>query len=202
MRGLKPRGRSMTRDETKKLLMMIRAMYPNFNVKPEEMTPTINAWHLMLEEYPAPAVKTALQIYVKTNNTGFAPSVSQLIGCMYAPIANEQLAEGEAWALVKKAIHDGNYHSQERFDELPPLVQRAVGNSEMIHYWASCDSDEVNTVIMSNFQRTYKALLSKQEFSDKIPAQLVNIVKEITDRTSGNGIEDKEKNHEKRGNVD
>ena len=165
----------MTRDETKELLMMIRAMYPNFNVKTEEMTPTINAWHLMLEEYPAEAAKAALQIYVKTNNSGFAPSVSQLIGCMYAPKANEQLSEGEAWALVKEAIRDGNYGSEERFNELPPLVQRAVGTPNMIHYWASCDADDVNTVIMSNFQRTYRALLSKQEFNDKIPPQLATI---------------------------
>jgi len=162
----------MTREETKELLMMIRALYPNFTVKPEEMTPTINAWHLMLKDYPAEAVKAALEIYVKTNNTGFAPSASQLIGCMYAPKKSEQLTEGEAWALVKKAIRDGGYHARERYDELPEIVQRAVGDASMIHQWAMCDSDEVNSVIMSNFQRTYKALLSKQEFNDKVPSQL------------------------------
>lgn len=159
----------MTRDETKELLMMIRAVYPNFNVKTEEMTPTINAWHMMLEEYPKEAVTGALQIYVKTNNTGFAPSVSQLIASLYAPKANDHLSEGEAWALVKRAIQDGNYHSEERFDALPPLVQRAVGNANMIQQWAQTDSDEVNTVVMSNFQRTYRALLSKQEFNERVP---------------------------------
>ena len=50
----------------------------------------------------APAVKAALQIYLRTNNTGFAPSVSQVIGCIYALKDNEELTEGEAWALVKK----------------------------------------------------------------------------------------------------
>lgn len=165
----------MSREETKELLMTIRAVYPNFNVKTEEMTPTINAWHLMLSDYSAESVNGALQIYVKTNNTGFAPSVSQLIGCMYAPRTNNQLSEGEAWALVKEAIRDGNYASEEKFNELPPLIQKAVGTPNMIHYWAGCDADDVNTVIMSNFQRTYRALLSKQEFNDKIPPQLASI---------------------------
>jgi hypothetical protein len=163
----------MTREETKELLMMIRAIYPNFNVKPAEMPPTINAWYLMLEEYPAESVKAALKIYIKTNGSGFAPSVSQLIDSMYAPKQNENLSEGEAWALVKKSITDGNYHSQERFDELPPIVQKAVGNAEMIRYWAGCDSSEVNTVIMSNFQRSYKALLEKQSFYEKVPAETI-----------------------------
>lgn len=166
----------MTREQTVDLVRSLVSIYPNW--KPENLTETVNAWQWALEEYPAPAVKAALQIYVKTNNTGFAPSVSQIIGSMYAPKKNDQLTEGEAWALVKKAVSDGNYHSEERFNELPPLVQRAVGNSSMIHYWAGCDADDVNTVIMSNFQRTYKALLAKQEFNDKIPPQLATTVSE------------------------
>ena len=166
----------MTREETVELLMTIRAVYPNFNVKPAEMTPTTNAWHLMLEEYPAQAVMGALKVYIKTNNTGFAPSVSQLIGNMYAVKSNENLSEGEAWALVKKAIQDGNYHADERFDELPPLVQKAVGTSNMIRQWAMCESSEVNTVIMSNFQRNYKTILARQEFEDRVPEALVEKV--------------------------
>ena len=173
----------MTRDDTKKMLLAIEAAYPNF--KPQNATLTVDTWHWALEEYPAEVVKAALQIYIKTNNTGFAPSVSQLIGCIHAPKQNEQLSEGEAWALVKKAIADGNYHSEERFAELPPIVQKAVGGSQMIRQWAMCDTDEVNTVIMSNFQRTYRAVLSKQEFGEKVPPQLAEVVKLVSERVSG-----------------
>lgn len=175
----------MTRDETKELLMSIQAIYPNFKVRPEEMTLTINAWHLMLNEYPKEAVNAALQIYVKTNNGGFAPSVSQLIGAMYAPKNNNQLSEGEAWNLVKKAIQNGNYGSEEEFNALPPIVQRAVGSPNMIRQWSMSDTDEVNTVIASNFQRTYRAILSKQEFGEKVPEQLADIVNLVADKVSG-----------------
>lgn len=166
-------GGFMTRDETKELLMMIKAIYPNFNVKSEEMTPTINAWHLMLEEFNYMDVKKALSIYVRTGNTGFAPSVSQLIGALYKPQEMEQLSEGEAWALVKKAIKDSNYHSAERYAELPENVKKAVGGSQMLREWAMCDSNEVNTVVMSNFQRAYRTIVSKQEFNNKVPPQLI-----------------------------
>ena len=175
----------MTRDDTKELLMSIKAIYPNFNIKPEEMTVTINAWHLMLNEYPKEAVNAALQIYVKTNNSGFAPSVSQLIGAMYAPKSNNQLSEGEAWNLVKKAIQNGNYGAETEFEKLPQIVQRAVGSPNMIRQWAQSDTDEVNTVIASNFQRTYKAVLSKQEFGEKVPEQLADIVNLVADKVSG-----------------
>lgn len=160
----------MTREETKELLMMIRAIYPNFNVKPEEMTATINAWHLMLEEYPVQAANAALKIYVKTNNTGYAPSVSQIINSMYAPGEHAEMTEGEAWALVKKAISDSSYNSKERFAELPDKVQKAIGGAEMLRQWAMTDSSEVNTVIMSNFQRAYRSVIEKKTFEAKVPA--------------------------------
>jgi len=164
----------MTREETKELLMMIRAIYPNFNVRPSEMTPTINAWHLMLEEYSPEDVKSALKIYVKTNDTGFAPSVSQLIGSMYKPMENEQLSEGEAWQLVKNAIQGANYHAEENYQKLPEIIQQAVGGPSMLRQWGMTDSDEVNTVIMSNFQRTYRDLLSKQKFTVKVPTTITD----------------------------
>lgn len=164
----------MTRDETVGLIRSIVSLYPNW--KPDNLTETVNAWHWALEDYPAPAVKAALQIYLRTNNTGFAPSVSQVIGCIYALKDNEELTEGEAWALVKKGISDSSYHAEERFNELPELVQKAVGGASMLRTWGMCPSEEVNTVVMSNFQRTYRSLLEKQTFGDKIPQHLVDDV--------------------------
>jgi len=172
----------MTREETVKLLMTIRAIYPNFNVSREEMTPVTNAWHMMLEEYPADKISAALKIYVKTNNSGFAPSVSQLISSMYEPRKMAALSEGEAWAMVKRAIQDGNYHSEERFNELPEEVQRAVGDPNMIRQWALVSSEEINTVVMSNFQRNYRTVLTKREFGEKVPEAISSIVLEIAEK--------------------
>ena len=172
----------MTRKETQELLLAINSLYPNF--KPENKTLTIESWHWALEEYPVQAVKAALQIYVKTNNTGFAPSVSQIINAIHTPTENEQISEGEAWSLVKKAIQDGGYHAEERFNELPEIVQRAVGSANMIHQWSQTDSDTVNTVIMSNFQRSYKAALEKWEFNNRVPLELSDVVKGLAEKVT------------------
>ena len=157
----------MTLEETKKILMTANALFPAWKV--ENPTETIQAWHWVLEEYSAEEVMAALQIFIKTRNSAFAPSPSELVDCMHAPKQHAQLSESEAWAMVKRAIQDGNYHSEERFEALPPIVQRAVGNANMIQQWAATDSEEVNTVVMSNFQRAYRALLSKEEFTERVP---------------------------------
>ena len=173
--------RSMTREETKELLMAIRAVYPNFNVKPAEMPVTINAWHMMLEEYPYQAVQVAFKIYVKTNDSGFAPSVSQIISAMYETKKQGELSEGEAWALVKRAIQDGAYGAEEHYNELPDAVKQAVGSPNMIYQWSQTDSDEVNTVIMSNFQRTYRTILKRKEYNDRVPIELSGIINALAE---------------------
>ena len=170
----------MSREEIQDLLISIQSLYPNW--KPENKTATVNAWHWALEEYPAPAVKAALQMYVKTNNTGFAPSVSQIINGIYKPMEKDTLSEGEAWSLVKRAIKDGNYHAEERYNELPPLVQKAVGSPNMIHQWAGTDSDEVNTVIMSNFQRSYRIIVQREQENVRINPIIAGMIEATKDK--------------------
>lgn len=162
---------------------MIEAAYPQS--KFDNPAETIAAWHFLLEEYSANVVMAAFQIYVKTNNTGFAPSVSQIIGCMHKPNEVEQLSEGEAWDLVKRAIQDGNYHAEERFAALPTEIQQAIGSANMIQQWAQTDSDTVNTVVMSNFQRTYRNICERERFNNKVPTQISDLVKGLAEKKSG-----------------
>ena len=54
----------------------------------------------------------------------------------------------------------------------------------MIRQWAMCSSDEVNTVIMSNFQRSYKAIVSREDFKNRIPDPLHELVKGLADKLS------------------
>lgn len=37
---------------------------------------------------------------------------------------------------------------------------------------AECDTAEVNTVIMSNFQRTYRSLVSRQKETRRLPSEV------------------------------
>ena len=173
----------MTREETVNLIRSIISLYPNW--KPENLTDTVNAWHWALEEYPAPAVKAALQIYVKTNNTGFAPSVSQIINGIYKPQEQNTLSEGEAWALVRKAIRDGNYHAEERFNELPEMVQKAVSSPSMIRSWAMAESGEIDTVVASNFQRSYKAIVKREQENARISPVITGMIGETEKKMIG-----------------
>ena len=67
----------MTIEETKRLLLTINTLYPNWKVEdPEATTAT---WYWVLKDYSAPAIMRALHNFAKNSKSGFAPSVSQLI---------------------------------------------------------------------------------------------------------------------------
>ena len=157
----------MTRNETKEILMTMSVVYPNFKVSQDMMTKTVYAWHMVLEEYPAEDVQKALKVFIRTSGSSFAPSVSQLIDNIHKPKELRRLSDSEAWSLVKQAIKDGIYNSEDNFSCLPLLVQKAIGSPTVLRSWAMLDSDEVNTVIMSNFQRSYRTLVERQDFEDR-----------------------------------
>lgn len=178
----------MTRKEVQELMVLVNSLYPNLKVDNADKTHVIDSWHWMLEEYPADMVAAALKVFVKTSGSSFAPTVSQIIECINKPRNIDELSEGEAWARVKKAIRNGNYAAKEEFDELPESIQKAVGNFRVIQEWAMMDSDEVNSVIMSNFQRSYRAVLQKKDFNTRVPQEIKD---RLENRGNVDGIEEK-----------
>ena len=151
----------MTRDETIELLMMVQAAFPNY--KPQDKTVAVKTWFLMLADYPYQQVQMALKAYIATDTSGFAPSIGQIIDKMQMINSHAEQNEMEAWSLVSKALRNGNYKSKEEFEKLPDLVKEAVGSPENIHNWAQSDIKSIESVIQSNFIKSYRLVVNRQK---------------------------------------
>ena len=57
------------------------------------------------------------------------------------------MSDMEAWATVRKAIRNSNYHAREEFDLLPELVKSVVVTPENLIEWAKLDSKEVKNKV-------------------------------------------------------
>lgn len=163
----------MTKEETVQLLMMISAAYPNFKVENKQIA--TKTWHMMLGEYDKNVVFHALKLYIATSTTGFAPDIGSIIAKindMQKAVNQEELNEMQAWALVSKALRNGYYGAEKEFAALPETVQKAVGTPSNLRNWAQTDIESVENVIQSNFMRTYRAILKREEEKAKIPEGL------------------------------
>lgn len=161
----------MSRDEVKQILMRIQVTYPNW--KPQgDLALVVDVWHEYLSRYTYEEILGAVKAYVMSDTSGFAPSVGQILGKLRAVTEPEGMGGLEAWALVSKALRNGNYGAEEEFGKLPPMVQKAVGSPENIRNWAFAEEKTVETVIMSQFLSSYKAVQKRSEELAKIPEGL------------------------------
>lgn len=167
----------MTKNEVIKLLMTIQTFYPNYQVENKEFT--INAWYAIIGDCDYKPMEKALQAYITTDTSGFAPSIGQLLDKLHAIQNPQELNEMEAWSLVSKALRNGYYGAVEEFNNLPPLAQKAVGSPDNLRNWSQTDVKAIETVIQSNFIRSYEAIVKREYEIKKMPADVQALIENV-----------------------
>lgn len=178
----------MTREETQDFMAMIQGAYPNFN--PPNKTVAVNAWKMALEDYEEKQVHLAFKLYMQSDTSGFAPAPGQIIDKIHNLTQPTELNEMEAWSLVSKAIRNSGYNSVEEFAKLPPIVQKAVGLPDQLRTWA-LDENYNEQVVMSNFQRAYKAELKREKELQKMPKAVRDMIAKVNETSYSSQIEQK-----------
>ena len=161
----------MTQQETNKILALMVEVYPKFN---EGRNPQITSrlWSTLFADEPYEWVEKAFLAFVATDTKGFPPSPGAIKERIELLTDSHEPTEIEAWVKVYDAICRSGYNSREEFDKLPREIQEVVGNPGQLHEWAMMDSDEVNTVVASNFQRSYRARSDSRKMFGRLPESL------------------------------
>ncbi len=148
----------MTREETIKILAVLRGAYPAFyrDITKQEAESTIALWMSMFDEEPYELVGAAVKAFIAGDSKGFPPAIGQIKERIRQITQPEEMTEQEAWALVSKALRNSTYGSEEEFAKLPPEVQAVVHDPGQLRQWAMSPADEVETVIASNFMRSFR----------------------------------------------
>lgn len=166
----------MSRDDVKKLLMVIQAYYPNY--KPVDKAVTVDAWFKMLAPYDPKELDMALVMFVSSDKSGFAPNIGQLLNLRLDIMAKrEELNEMDAWGMVRDAINNSIYHSEEEFAALPEIVQRVIGSPRQLSTWAT-DEGFNDGVVQSNFMRSLRIEKERQRTKDLMPKPVADLIEE------------------------
>lgn len=149
------------------------------NKSKEELNVAVNLWAEMFADDNINLVKEAVKAYIATDEKGFPPVIGQIKGKLYQITEPEQLSEVEAWGLVSKAIQNGCYNSEKEFDKLPEIVQRTIGSPARLKEWSQVDLDSLQTVVSSNFMRSFRAKSKNDEDYKRLP----NDIKQLVSKT-------------------
>lgn len=166
----------MERKELSYLVKALKAVYsdPKFIADQD----AFNVWYELLKDIPYQVAHATVYKYISTNK--FPPTIADIREGATSIVQPEQLGEGEAWALVYKAICNSAYNSVEEFNKLPKECQRAVGDPAILREWASLTIDEVNTVIQSNFMRSYRVASKNAEEHKRLPQATREVIEKIS----------------------
>lgn len=149
----------MNREDTIKILSVLRGAYPAFyrDITKQEAESTIALWESMFDEEPYELVGAAVKAFISGDSKGFPPAIGQIKERVRQITQPEELTEQEAWAFVSKALRNSIYGSEEEFAKLPPEVQAVVHDPGQLRQWATSPAEDVETVVASNFMRSFRA---------------------------------------------
>lgn len=148
----------MTKKEMAEILAVMQANYPDDfrGMSDAAMQGKINLWFMQFRDDEYKDVLAAVMAHIATDTNRFMPPVGVIKAKLVEIRQPDEMTELEAWELVSKATRNSTYNSAEEFAKLPPVVQRLVGSPMQLKEWAAMDTETLQSVVASNFQRSYK----------------------------------------------
>ena len=77
---------------------------------------------------------------------------------------------------MRKAISRGLYYANEEFESLPEEAKKVVVRPEQLKEWAQMPSEEIDTVVRSNFRRSYEIMLKRSAELESLPKEVKKLV--------------------------
>lgn len=169
----------MTRQEALAIMAMLKTAYPSFykDFSKEELNAAVNLWATMFADDPAYIVTEAVKSLMCTLK--YPPTIADVKEKIAAIMHPEMMTmtEMEAWQKVRRAI--SYYNADETFAQLPPVIQKIVGSPNTLREWAQMEAEMVDSVIQSNFMRSYKARVAHEKEYAMLPASTRNLIREL-----------------------
>lgn len=163
----------MNRDETEKIIFVLRAQYPEYyaRLSRDDVELSMQTWHKLLNDFTYEQVSAGLEMYIRNDIYGRAPKVGQIIAAIQKLDPPKDNAN-EAWAQVYKAIGRSSYYAEEEFNKLDPIVQKAVGSPANLREYASMNINDVSVTVKAHFKSVYETELKRQEELAKLPQEM------------------------------
>lgn len=172
----------MTREETKAILAVLKAGYPNFykDMTKEDAKNTVDLWATMFADDSVRLVTEAVKSLICTLK--YPPTIADVKEKIRLLTQPQGMSELEAWNTVRRAI--SYYDAQENYNSLPPMLQRLVGSPNQLREWALMDTETVNSVIQSNFMRSYRIMAAREREYSMLPSSTKQLIAGLAQKYS------------------
>lgn len=187
----------MNREETLVIMSVLKAAYPSYykGLNRKDADAVVDLWTEMFKDEPAQVVAVAVKAHIASDSKGFPPHIGAIKDAIAKLKQPDQMTALEAWEHVRKAMRgasmspssctyingetDGKTSAERNFEGMPELVQRVVGNPGQLAQWADMDAEVVNSVVSSNFQRSFNARAAHEREFLTLPSDVKDAMQSI-----------------------
>lgn len=171
----------MTREEFSLLVKGMKAVYTFENFLSDNYSKEM--WYTLLKDLPYQAASMALKAHMQTSPK--VPTPADIRGGVNRLTQPQPISDLEAWGLVSRAIGRSAYYSKEEFDKLPEAIQRTIGDERQLYVWSQMDIDSVESVVQSQFLRSYRVKCQQAEKRLQMSPDLQMLTEGIAKRLEG-----------------
>jgi hypothetical protein len=153
----------VTREETLKVLSLLREAYPFFYSKTADIEPAVNLWHAIFSDDDSRLVAKAVMELISTH-AGYPPDIATVknkIRALISSVSGEDTDE-ELWHRLKRALSNGLYGAAEEFEKLPTVLKRYAGSPSTLRDMAEIDTETLNTVVHGQFLKQIAAVRERE----------------------------------------
>ena len=171
----------MTDIDVAGVMDLLDKFYPAFYAKrtDAERVEIADLWAVVFERDDPRLVVAAVRSFIEMDEKGFPPVPGQIKAKLRIIMAHGELSDAEAWRMVRKAVRNSGYESQEEFERLPPPIQKLVGSPNQLREWALMDSDTLNSVVASNFLKAYRTQTAREREYNALPPDVRELAARI-----------------------
>lgn len=154
----------MTKEETKKILQVLRISYPNSfkNLSDEDTFLFLDLWSEAFANDDVREVIKAVKSIIYSDTREFAPNIAKVKNEMFKKYEGQQISVDEAWNMVVKSAKCDYSRAKRCFDELPVNVQKAVGSPNYLMELGYMNKDSLEFK-KRDFEKSMKSVLEDEK---------------------------------------
>lgn len=174
----------MTREDTIKILSILKASYPNFykDMSKKDAETTVNLYTEMFGHNDSNLVATAIKELIQ--HQSYPPTIADIKNKIYELTNPDELNSSDLWEIYKKIIQSGYYGDRTEFDALPEAIKSYLGNNpNRINELGMMESSTFNSVEKGIFLKQIKVI---KERAKSIRMMLPETRKYLNNVLSGN----------------
>ena len=186
----------MTLQETADIMDILAVAYPQFYQRQTDAQrlQAAQLWASIFLDEPLPLVAAAVKAFISQDAKGYPPVPGMIKNAILKLREPQEMTELEAWSLVRRAISGASMDDTSRlfvngtpgpvsavvnFEKLPPILQRLVGEPSKLAEWNRVSVEQLETVVQSNFMRSYRARAANERELLAMPSDVRKIMEQL-----------------------